>query len=105
MQKPVNSFDEAAARLLPAEADIRSLGVSRLAVFGSVLKGTATPASDIDVLVQFSPGQKSYDHFVELSELLERILHRPVELVTAEAISPYLAPRILAEAKDVVRAA
>ena len=40
-----------------------------------------------------------------LSELLESLLHQRVELVTTEALSPFLGPRILAEAHDVLRAA
>jgi hypothetical protein len=33
------------------------------------------------------------------------ICGRPVELVTTEALSPFIGPRILAEAQDVLRAA
>jgi hypothetical protein len=97
--------DVAMARLAAAEPAIRALGVARLALFGSVARDEARPDSDVDVLVQFSPGQKSYDHFIALSELLESLLHRSVELVTPEALSPFLGPRILAEAQDVLRAA
>jgi predicted nucleotidyltransferase len=56
-------------------------------------------------LVQFAPGQKTFDHFEGLAELLEREFGHPVELVTPEALSPFLGPRILAEAEDVLRAA
>ena len=84
------------ARLAAAEPDIRALGVAMLALFGSV---------EVDLLVQFSPGQKSYGRFIALSDLLESLLQRRVELVTTEALSPFLGPRILAEAQDVVRAA
>jgi predicted nucleotidyltransferase len=52
-------------------------------------------------LVEFEPGQKTYDHFIELSSLLEQHLGRRVELVTREALSPHLGPRILSEAEDV----
>jgi len=34
----------------------RSHGIRRLSLFGSVLKGTAGPGSDIDLLVEFEPG-------------------------------------------------
>jgi len=81
------------------------LGVSRLALFGSVLRGHPHKDSDVDLLVQFVPGSKSYDRFLALSELLERCLGRRVELVTTEALSPFLGPRILEEAEDVLRAA
>ena len=91
--------------LIASEPEIRALGVSRLALFGSVLRDQARPDSDVDVLVQFTPGEKTYAHFLELSELLEHRLGRPVELVTTDALSPFIGPRILAEAQDVLRAA
>ena len=74
------------ARLKEAEADIRALGVARLALFGSVSRNEARSDSDADLLVQFAPGRKSYTHFLALSELLEARLNRPVELVTTEAL-------------------
>jgi len=97
--------DQAIRCLLAAEAEIRALGVSRLALFGSVLRGEARPDSDVDILVEFSPGEKTFDRFLELSELLEERLERRVELVTLEALSPFIGPRILSEAEDVLRAA
>jgi len=96
---------EAEASLLTAQAEILALGVQRLALFGSVQRDTARADSDVDVLVEFLPGKKSYDQFLALGDLLERVLGRPVELVTAESLSPFLKPYILAEARDVVRAA
>jgi predicted nucleotidyltransferase len=96
---------EAVAVLTASESEIRALGVARLALFGSVLRNQARPDSDVDLLVQFAPGAKTYDHFLALSELLELRLGRSVELVTTEALSPFIGPRILAEAQDVLRAA
>ena len=93
------------AVLTASEPEIRALGVARLALFGSVLRNEARPDSDVDLLVQFVPGAKTYDHFLALSELLEQRLGRPVELITTEALSPFIGPRILAEAQDVLRAA
>jgi uncharacterized protein len=97
--------EEAIERLLESEPEIRALGVQRLALFGSVARGQARPDSDVDLLVQFLPGAKTYERFLALSELLERRLGHRVELVTVEALSPFLGPHILAEAKDVLRAA
>jgi predicted nucleotidyltransferase len=93
------------ARLATAQAEILQLGVRRLALFGSVHRNAARPDSDIDLLVEFEPGQKSYDHFLALGDLLERLLNHSVELVTLEALSPFLRPHILADATDVIRAA
>jgi predicted nucleotidyltransferase len=99
------SREDAVRRLCVAEAQVRRLGVRRLALFGSVVRSEARPESDIDLLVEFEPGRKTYDNFLALGELLERLLERRVELVTTEALSPFIGPRILAEAEDVLRAA
>jgi uncharacterized protein len=97
--------DEAIRRIESRADDILRLGVIRLALFGSVLRNEARPDSDADVLVQFDPTLKNLDRFMALADLLEETLERRVELVTTEALSPYIGPHILAEATDVVRAA
>ena len=105
MLLPVLNRADAFQRIAKYEREIRALGVSRLALYGSVLRGTPHEGSDVDLLVQFRPGMKSYDRFLALSELLESCLGRRVDLVTTEALSPFIGPRILEQAEDVVRAA
>ena len=97
--------EDAVERLVASEREIRALGVQRLALFGSVLRGEARPDSDVDLLVQFSPGAKTFERFLALFDLLEERLGHRVEIVTTEALSPFIGPRILAEAQDVLRAA
>jgi predicted nucleotidyltransferase len=97
--------EQAIARLRSAEAAIRRLGVRRLALFGSVLRNQATPASDVDVLVEFDPAMKTLDSFMELAFLLDEVLGQRVDVVTTEALSPYIGPHIVREAEDVLRAA
>lgn len=105
MIAPVRSRADVLQRLQEAEAEIRNLGVSRLALFGSFARSEPRPDSDVDLLVEFAPGQKSFERFTRLFDLLEERLVRRVELVTTEGLSPYIGPHILAEAEDVVRAA
>lgn len=69
-------------------AEIQRLGVHRLGVFGSFARGEATAASDVDVYVEFDDAMRTYDNFFDLHELLERILDRPVDLVTDKALNP-----------------
>jgi predicted nucleotidyltransferase len=99
------SLEQATELLSASEPEIRALGVARLALFGSVLRGDARPDSDVDLLVEFAPGAKSFGRFLELAEFLEGRLGRHVDLVTTEALSPFIGPRVLEEARDVVRAA
>lgn len=103
--EPVANRSEVVERLRSSEPQIRSLGARRLALFGSFVREQAKPESDVDLLVEFQPGEKTYDHFLALAELLESVLGRPVELVTTEGLSPFIGPRILAEAEDVLGAA
>ncbi len=75
-------------------------GVRELAVFGSVARGEATAASDIDVLVDFD-GPATFDRFMGLKLLLEDTMGRKVDLVTRPALKPRIRDRILAEARRV----
>jgi len=102
---PSLSRDEAIQRLQALEPELRRLGVRRLRLFGSVLRNEAHSQSDVDLLVDFAPNTKTFDGFMTLADVLESTLGLPVELVTTEALSPFIGPRILAEAEDVIRAA
>ncbi len=75
----------------------QGLGVKRFGLFGSFAKGSQRFDSDIDLLVEFEPGRKSFDGFMNLSFFLEELLGRRVDLVTPESLSPYIGPKILAE--------
>ena len=105
MTRRVISKLEVVARLRENEPSFRRLGVRRIGLFGSFVRDEATSESDVDVLVEFEPEQKSFDRFMTLSALLEEILQRPVELVTTEALSPHVGPRILGSVEYVTEAA
>ena len=49
-----------------------ALGVERIGLFGSFVRGQQRPESDIDLLVKFEPGKKTFDFFMELSLLSGR---------------------------------
>jgi predicted nucleotidyltransferase len=80
---------------------IKGYGVSNLGLFGSFSKGTFNESSDVDLLVEFIPEQKTFDNFMELSFFLEELLGRKVELVTPQSLSKFIAPHILNEVENV----
>jgi hypothetical protein len=92
-------------RLAENEARLRGLGVEKIGLFGSFLRGEQRPDSDIDFLVVFKQGMKSFDHFMELSFVLEEVFQRRVELVTIESLSPHIGPHILKEVEYALLAA
>ncbi len=74
-----------------------ALGVKRFGLFGSFLRGEQDTDSDVDLLVEFRPGEKTFDRFMNLAFLLEDILGRNVDLITPESLSPHIGPKILTE--------
>ncbi|WP_285059148.1 nucleotidyltransferase family protein [Pedobacter ginsengisoli] len=80
---------------------LKSYGVAKLSIFGSFTTGQPTADSDVDLLVDFDPNQKSYDNFMDLSFFLEDLLGRKVEVITPQSLSKYIGPHILKEAEHV----
>ena len=78
-------------------AALQRFGVSRCGLFGSFVREEQRATSDIDFLVEFEPGQKTFDNFIGLSFFLETLFGRKVQLVTRDALSPYIGPHILEE--------
>jgi predicted nucleotidyltransferase len=93
----VQTKEQVLTLLRAHQLNLQQLGVRRYGVFGSFVHDTATEQSDVDVLVEFVPGQKTFDHFMQLAFFLEDLLGRPVDLVTTESLSPYIGPHILRE--------
>lgn len=78
--------------------EIRQFGVKRIGVFGSFARNTPTRVSDVDILVEFHPREKTFDHYMDLKIFLEKKLRRKVDLVMRETLKSRIKPGIL---KDV----
>ena len=72
-------------RIRAHRARLAEFGVSSLSLFGSVARGDATEASDIDLLVRFD-GRATFDRYMDLKLFLEDLLGRRVDLVTEQAL-------------------
>jgi predicted nucleotidyltransferase len=79
----------------------RMYHVSRIGVFGSFARGEERDESDVDILVEFKPGFKTFDNYMDLKFHLEDLLSRKVDLVTVNALKPQLKNSIL---QDVIYA-
>ena len=73
--------------------------VQHMALFGSVVRGEATEASDIDILVDVDPSIGL--GFVTLADRLEQLLGHKVDLVSRRALKPSLWKQIEPELIDV----
>ena len=67
--------------------------VRKAFLFGSQARGETAPGSDIDLLVELEPMVSLVD-LVRMKLQLEDILHLPVDLISANGLSPYVKPYI-----------
>lgn len=74
-------------------------GATRVRVFGSVARGDATEASDLDFLVDLEPGRSLLDLGGLLMDLQD-LLQLDVDVVTEGGLRPRVAKRILADAVE-----
>lgn len=83
--------------LLARKTEIKTYGVKRIGIFGSFVRGEQHPESDLDFMVEYLPGQKNFDNFMNLAFLLEDTFQRKIDLITPESISQYIYPQVLEE--------
>ncbi len=76
-------------------------GIAKVGIFGSFARGEERPDSDIDILVTFQDGKKTFDNFMGMKFYLEDLFGRKVDLVTDTALKPLIRDPIL---QDVVYA-
>lgn len=75
----------------------KEYGVNKIGLFGSYVRNEFKQDSDVDFIVEFIPGKKSYKNFIHLAYFLEDLLKTKVDLLTLNSISPLLKPYILKE--------
>jgi len=78
---------------------IKRFGVKRLGLFGSYIRNQQKPGSDIDLLVEFEKGMKTFDNYMDLKFFLEDLFDCKVDLVILEAIKPDLKSHILEDVR------
>jgi uncharacterized protein len=79
----------------------RKHGISRLALFGSRLDGTAHADSDVDLLVEFAPGATpGLIRMAEIADALSPLYGGcKIDLRTAQDLSRYFRDSVLAQAR------
>ena len=77
--------------------EISVYGVKKVGIFGSFARSKQDSKSDVDVLVEFNKGAKTFDNYIELKFFLEKLLRRKVDLVIKEALKAGIKNRVLSE--------
>jgi len=68
--------------------ELNKYEVKKIGLFGSFLKGNQHKKSDLDFLVVFN--KTTFDNYMELKFLLEKLFKKKVDLVIEEDLKPAL---------------
>lgn len=93
---PTRDLGEVARRIREHGAEFKTLGVSRIGVFGSFATGEQTADSDVDLLVEFS-AKPSGLAYMQPPMLAETVLGRRVDWTQKALLRPRLRERVLRE--------
>jgi predicted nucleotidyltransferase len=91
------------ASILPdgQAAQVRRLGerygIRNIRVFGSFARNQAGPDSDLDLLVEYVPGQQGFA-FVRFCREVEELVGRKVDVATDRSLHPLIRDKVLAQA-------
>jgi len=77
---------------------LKKYKVKAIGIFGSYAKNINHAKSDIDILVEFENGYKTFDNYMELKFLLEDKLDAKVDLVLKNVVKKEIKEHILSEA-------
>jgi prevent-host-death family protein len=95
---------EAVSRLTEHRDDLAKLGITHVALFGSIARDQADEMSDVDVIVDTTDGRApGLFALSRINEQLERILGRPVDVISRRGLdhAKKLKKRIAADMIDV----
>ena len=73
--------------LLNNKQILKKYGVKRIGIFGSYVRNELNKDSDIDIVVEFEKGKATMKNFVGLTEFLENLFNRKVDILTPEGIN------------------
>ena len=97
-EPPEQGLERVLDVLRTREAELRRRGVIHAAVFGSTVRGEATPTSDVDILVDIDPKRSlGVFEFVAIARYLEELIPR-ADVVERKALKPRIQERVLEEA-------
>lgn len=85
-------------KLRKYKPELYKFEVTRIGLFGSVIREESNKDSDVDVLIDFSPESETFENYMNTCNLLESILKgTKLDIVTAKGLSPFIGPYILKE--------
>ena len=88
MVKETLNSKEIIKKIEEKSKDIRKYNVKKIGLFGSFAKGKQHKKSDIDIIVNFD--KETFDNYMDLLFLLEKMFKRKIDLVIERDLHPEL---------------
>jgi predicted nucleotidyltransferase len=93
---------EILSKLKYSKSELNKFGVTRIGLFGSVVKNLSNSESDVDILIDFRSDLETFENYMNTCSYLEEILKGcKLDIVTENGLSPYIGPYILKEVEYV----
>jgi len=93
--------NETIEKLRQHEAELKSLGVQHLYLFGSTARDEAGAGSDIDLFFDYEKGKLGLFGLMDVNERATSILGRKADIMTRDSLHRTLRQRIEASALQV----
>ncbi|RCR67914.1 nucleotidyltransferase family protein [Larkinella punicea] len=90
MKTTVQTKEQAIERIESHQSALKQFGAARLGLFGSFVRNQQKDDSDIDFVVEFQEGKKTFRNFMRLADYLELLLNRKVDLLTWEGMANFV---------------
>jgi uncharacterized protein len=92
------SVDHIKEALREEKDNLTRLGIERVGIFGSYVRGEAKPDSDIDLLIDIAPDSMlTLFSLVDIEQRLSEKLNNKIDIVIKSDLKPYIYERILSE--------
>ena len=93
---------EILSKLKYSKSELNKFGVTRIGLFGSMVKNQSNSESDVDILIDFRSDLETFENYMKACNYLEGILKGcKLDIVTENGLSPYIGPYILKEVEYV----
>jgi predicted nucleotidyltransferase len=98
----MSTIDEIKKTLSSEKERMKKIGISQIGIFGSYVKGSQNPDSDIDILIEItSDSALTFFSLLKLESELSEMLNTKVDLVLKNDLKPFIAKQILSEVEYV----
>lgn len=88
MEKEILNSEKIIKKIKEKSKDIKKYQVNKIGLFGSFAKNKQHKKSDIDIIVNFN--KETFDNYMDLLFLLEKMFKRKIDLVIEKDLHPEL---------------